>query len=149
MAVAQSPDHYINSSKGCPSITESFPIVVFYRVRRSCIWSRSHQSSSSDSSDSSRHPFPMLQNLYIFFANVWQILMFDKILTNIENVLATFCQFFDYFLTAFWQLCDNLWQLFDQLLNTFWQTFEKIWQLLTNYLINCYNFWQKIKTLFI
>jgi hypothetical protein len=29
MPVAQSPDHYINSSKGCPSITESFPLVVF------------------------------------------------------------------------------------------------------------------------
>jgi hypothetical protein len=29
MPVAQSPDHYINSSKGCPSITEPFPLVVF------------------------------------------------------------------------------------------------------------------------
>jgi hypothetical protein len=29
MPVAQSPAHYINSSKGCPSITESFPLVVF------------------------------------------------------------------------------------------------------------------------
>jgi hypothetical protein len=29
MTVAQSPAHYINSSKGCPSITESFPLVVF------------------------------------------------------------------------------------------------------------------------
>jgi hypothetical protein len=28
MPVAQSPAHYINSSKGCPSITESFLIVV-------------------------------------------------------------------------------------------------------------------------
>jgi hypothetical protein len=27
MPVAQSPAHYINSSKGCPSITESFPLV--------------------------------------------------------------------------------------------------------------------------
>jgi hypothetical protein len=26
MPVAQSPAHYINSSKGCPSITESFPL---------------------------------------------------------------------------------------------------------------------------
>jgi hypothetical protein len=26
MTVAQSPAHYINSSKGCPSITESFPL---------------------------------------------------------------------------------------------------------------------------
>jgi hypothetical protein len=29
MPVAQSPAHYINSTKGCPSITESFPLVVF------------------------------------------------------------------------------------------------------------------------
>jgi hypothetical protein len=29
MPVAQSPAHYINSSKGCPFITESFPLVVF------------------------------------------------------------------------------------------------------------------------
>jgi hypothetical protein len=29
MPVAQSPAHYINSSKGCPSITESFPLVFF------------------------------------------------------------------------------------------------------------------------
>jgi hypothetical protein len=29
MPVAQSPAHYINSSKGYPSITESFPLVVF------------------------------------------------------------------------------------------------------------------------
>jgi hypothetical protein len=29
MPVAQSPAHYINSSKGCHSITESFPLVVF------------------------------------------------------------------------------------------------------------------------
>jgi hypothetical protein len=29
MPVAQSPDHYINSSKGCPSITESFLLVGF------------------------------------------------------------------------------------------------------------------------
>jgi hypothetical protein len=29
MPVAQSPAHYINSSKGCPSITESFPLFVF------------------------------------------------------------------------------------------------------------------------
>jgi hypothetical protein len=28
MPVAQSPAHYINSCKGCPSITESFPLVV-------------------------------------------------------------------------------------------------------------------------
>jgi hypothetical protein len=28
MPVAQSPSHYINSSKGCPSIAESFPLVV-------------------------------------------------------------------------------------------------------------------------
>jgi hypothetical protein len=28
MPVAQSPAHYINSSKGCPSITESFSLVV-------------------------------------------------------------------------------------------------------------------------
>jgi hypothetical protein len=28
MSVAQSPAHYINISKGCPSITESFPLVV-------------------------------------------------------------------------------------------------------------------------
>jgi hypothetical protein len=27
MPVAQSPAHYINSRKGCPSITESFPLV--------------------------------------------------------------------------------------------------------------------------
>jgi hypothetical protein len=26
MPVAQSPAHYINSCKGCPSITESFPL---------------------------------------------------------------------------------------------------------------------------
>jgi hypothetical protein len=26
MPVAQSPAHYINSSKGCPYITESFPL---------------------------------------------------------------------------------------------------------------------------
>jgi hypothetical protein len=29
MPVAQSQAHYINSSKGCPSITESFPLVGF------------------------------------------------------------------------------------------------------------------------
>jgi hypothetical protein len=29
MPVVQSLAHYINSSKGCPSITESFPLVVF------------------------------------------------------------------------------------------------------------------------
>jgi hypothetical protein len=29
MPVAQSPAHYINSSKGCPSITESFRLVCF------------------------------------------------------------------------------------------------------------------------
>jgi hypothetical protein len=29
MRLAQSPAHYINSSKGCPSITESFPLVGF------------------------------------------------------------------------------------------------------------------------
>jgi hypothetical protein len=29
MPVAQSPAHYINISKGCPSITESFPLVGF------------------------------------------------------------------------------------------------------------------------
>jgi hypothetical protein len=29
MPVAQSPAHYINSSIGCPSITESFPLVCF------------------------------------------------------------------------------------------------------------------------
>jgi hypothetical protein len=29
MPVAQSPAQYINSSKGCPFITESFPLVVF------------------------------------------------------------------------------------------------------------------------
>jgi hypothetical protein len=29
MPVAQSPAHYINSSKGCPSITESFPLAFF------------------------------------------------------------------------------------------------------------------------
>jgi hypothetical protein len=29
MPVSQSPAHYINSSKGCPSLTESFPLVVF------------------------------------------------------------------------------------------------------------------------
>jgi hypothetical protein len=29
MPVVQSPAHYINSSKGCPFITESFPLVVF------------------------------------------------------------------------------------------------------------------------
>jgi hypothetical protein len=34
MPVAQSPDHYINSSKGCPSITESFPLVVFFSTVR-------------------------------------------------------------------------------------------------------------------
>jgi hypothetical protein len=30
MPVAHSPAHYINSSKGCPSITESFPLVFFF-----------------------------------------------------------------------------------------------------------------------
>jgi hypothetical protein len=30
MPVAQSPAHYINSSKGCPSITESFPLFFFF-----------------------------------------------------------------------------------------------------------------------
>jgi hypothetical protein len=30
MPVAQSPDHYINSSKGCPSITESLPLGIFF-----------------------------------------------------------------------------------------------------------------------
>jgi hypothetical protein len=30
MPVAQSPAHYINSSEVCPSITESFPLVVFF-----------------------------------------------------------------------------------------------------------------------
>jgi hypothetical protein len=29
MPVAQSPAPYINSSKGCPSITDSFPLVWF------------------------------------------------------------------------------------------------------------------------
>jgi hypothetical protein len=29
MPAAQSPAHYINSSKGCPSITESFPLYCF------------------------------------------------------------------------------------------------------------------------
>jgi hypothetical protein len=29
MPVAQSPALYINSSKGCPSITESFPLCCF------------------------------------------------------------------------------------------------------------------------
>jgi hypothetical protein len=29
MPVSQSPAHYINSTKGSPSITESFPLVVF------------------------------------------------------------------------------------------------------------------------
>jgi hypothetical protein len=29
MPVAQSQDHYINSSKGCPSIRESFPLCCF------------------------------------------------------------------------------------------------------------------------
>jgi hypothetical protein len=29
MPVAQSTAHYINSSKGCPSITESFRFVMF------------------------------------------------------------------------------------------------------------------------
>jgi hypothetical protein len=33
MPVAQSPAHYINSSKGCPSITESFPLGFFSTVR--------------------------------------------------------------------------------------------------------------------
>jgi hypothetical protein len=32
MPVAQSLALYINSSKGCPSITESFPIVVFLEL---------------------------------------------------------------------------------------------------------------------
>jgi hypothetical protein len=32
MQVAQSPANYINSSKGCPSITESFPLVVFLEL---------------------------------------------------------------------------------------------------------------------
>jgi hypothetical protein len=32
MPVAQSPAHYINSSKGCPSITESFPLWVFLEL---------------------------------------------------------------------------------------------------------------------
>jgi hypothetical protein len=32
MPIAQSPAHYINSSKGCPSITESFPLVVFLEL---------------------------------------------------------------------------------------------------------------------
>jgi hypothetical protein len=30
MPVAQSPAHYINSSKGCPSITESFLLCYFF-----------------------------------------------------------------------------------------------------------------------
>jgi hypothetical protein len=34
MPVAQSPDHYINSSKGFPSITESFPLVGFFSTVR-------------------------------------------------------------------------------------------------------------------
>jgi hypothetical protein len=29
MPAAQSPDHYINSGKGCPSKTGSFPLVGF------------------------------------------------------------------------------------------------------------------------
>jgi hypothetical protein len=33
MPVAQSPAHDINSSKGCPSITESFPLGFFCTVR--------------------------------------------------------------------------------------------------------------------
>jgi hypothetical protein len=33
MQVAQSPAHYINSSKGCPSITESFRLGFFSTVR--------------------------------------------------------------------------------------------------------------------
>jgi hypothetical protein len=33
MPVAQSPAHYINSSKGCPSITESFPLGFFSTMR--------------------------------------------------------------------------------------------------------------------
>jgi hypothetical protein len=33
MPVAQSPANYINSSKGCPSITESFSLGFFSTVR--------------------------------------------------------------------------------------------------------------------
>jgi hypothetical protein len=34
MPVAQSPAHYINSRKGCPSITEYFPLLFFFSTVR-------------------------------------------------------------------------------------------------------------------
>jgi hypothetical protein len=45
MPVAQSPAHYVNSSKGCPSITESFPLfcILLHKMSlsplsRHCQW---------------------------------------------------------------------------------------------------------------
>jgi hypothetical protein len=45
MPVAQSPAHYINSSKGCPSVTESFPLcfllvhkMLLSPLARHCQW---------------------------------------------------------------------------------------------------------------
>jgi hypothetical protein len=45
MPVAQSPAHYINSGKGCPSITESFPLgfllvhkMLLSPLARHCQW---------------------------------------------------------------------------------------------------------------
>jgi hypothetical protein len=51
MPVAQSPAHYINSSKGCPSITESFPLccllvhkMSLLQLLRHCQWRNPYET---------------------------------------------------------------------------------------------------------
>jgi hypothetical protein len=67
MPVAQSPAHYINSSKGCASITESFPLCFLLEhkmslspLARHCEWCNPVSSAQTLKYSNSEYTFHFL-----------------------------------------------------------------------------------------